>query len=232
MMQKTLTVGKARDARKNVLSFSFFIAAAQTLFLGLGVLMYLFAAKQGIPLSVQDGKFQDTDKLYPLLTLHYFGATGAIAFLIAVIASTFATIDACITALTTAFSYDFLQFESIPHERKTRVRYRVLFGVNIVMYIIVLAFWHSTGAIINTIFRIAGYTYGPLLGLYLIGLFSRVRLREAWTPAVCIASALGTWGIQEAMQRALHFDLGFLIIFINASLCILLLLVTSPRLNA
>jgi hypothetical protein len=104
MMQKTLTVGNARDAGKNVLSFSFFIALAQTLFLGLGVLMYLFAVGKGIPLATGEGKFLHTDDLYPLLTLHYFGATGAIAFLIAVIASTFASIDACITALTTALS--------------------------------------------------------------------------------------------------------------------------------
>jgi len=135
MMQKTLTVGNARDARKNVLGFSLFIAVAQTLFLGMGVLMYLFARSKGIPLAVSGGKFQDTDGLYPLLTLHYFGATGAIAFLIAVIASTFASIDACITALTTAFSYDFLQFESIPHERKARTKNQVLLGVNFWLYL-------------------------------------------------------------------------------------------------
>jgi Na+/proline symporter len=231
MMQKTLTVGNVHDARKNVLSFSFFIAFAQTLFLGLGVLMYLFAAKKGVPLATGEGKFLHTDDLYPLLTLHYFGATGAIAFLIAVIASTFASIDACITALTTAFSYDFLQFESIPHERKKRVRYRVLFGVNLVMFLIVLCFWNSTGAIINTIFRIAGFTYGPLLGLYLLGLFSRVRLREKLVPVICVSAALLTYGIQEVLWREFRFDLGFLNIFINALLCMLFLLLLRHRPN-
>jgi Na+/proline symporter len=224
MMQKTLTVGNARDARKNVLGFSFFIAVAQTLFLGMGVLMYLFARSKGIPLAMSGGKFQDTDGLYPMLTLHYFGATGAIAFLIAVIASTFASIDACITALTTAVSYDFLQFESIPHERKARTKNQVLLGVNIVMFIIVLAFWNSTGAIITTIFQIAGYTYGPLLGLYLLGLFSRVRLRESWVPVACVSAALLTYGIHELLQRQFHFDMGFLAIFINAGLTICLLI--------
>jgi Na+/proline symporter len=223
MMQKTLTVGNARDARKNVLGFSFFIAFCQTLFLCMGVLMYLFARSKGIPLAMSGGKFQDTDGLYPMLTLHYFGATGAIAFLIAVIASTFASIDACITALTTAVSYDFLQFESIPHERKTRTKNQVLLGVNIVMFIIVLAFWNSRGAIITTIFQIAGYTYGPLLGLYLLGLFSTVRLRESWTPTACIASAMLTYAIHELLQRQFHFDIGFLAIFINAVLTIVLL---------
>jgi Na+/proline symporter len=224
MMQKTLTVGNMRDARKNVLGFSFFIALAQTLFLGLGVLMYLYVRRKGIPLAISGGKVRDTDGLYPMLTLHYFGATGAIAFLIAVIASTFASIDACITALTTAFSYDFLQFESIPHERRTRTKNQVLLGVNIVMFIIVLAFWNSTGAIITTIFQIAGYTYGPLLGLYLLGLFSRVRPRESWVPVACVAAALLTYGVHELLQRELHFDVGFLAIFINAGLSICLLM--------
>ena len=232
MMQKTLTVPKAKDARKNVLSFSFFIAFSQTLFLGLGVLLYLFAANKGVPLTIKDGRIQDTDALYPLLTLHYFGSTGAIAFLIAVIASTFASIDACITALTTAFSYDFLKFESIPHAQKKRTRYRVLLGVNATMFIIVLAFWNSKGAIINTIFQIAGYTYGPLLGLYLLGLFSHARLREKLVPAACVAAALLTYGIREYLWRRQNFDIGFLAIFINASLTILLLLLLSHRRNA
>jgi hypothetical protein len=141
-----------------------------------------------------------------------------------VIASTFASIDACITALTTAFSYDFLQFESIPHERRTRTKNRVLLGVNVVMFLIVLAFWNSTGAIITTIFQIAGYTYGPLLGLYLLGLFSRVRLRESWVPVACVAAALLTYGAHELLQRRFHFDVGFLAIFINAGLTICLLM--------
>src|SRR5579863_2232475 len=221
MMQKTLTVCKVQDARKNVLSFSFFIAFAQTLFLGLGVLMYLFAAKRDIHLPTGGGKLLHTDDLYPVLTLHYFGATGAVAFLIAVIASTFASIDACITALTTAFSYDFLRFEAIPHERKKKVRYQVLLGVNMVMFLIVLSFWNSTGAIINTIFQIAGYTYGPLLGLYLLGLFSRVQLRERLVPAVCVFAALLTYGVYEFLRRAFGFDVGFLNIFINALFSIL-----------
>jgi hypothetical protein len=152
-----------------------------------------------------------------------------VAFLIAVIASTFASIDACITALTTAFSFDFLQFDSIPPERKRRVRYRVLLGVNVVMFLIVLAFWNSDGAIINTIFRIAGYTYGPLLGLYLLGLFSRIRLREKWVPVVCVAAALLTYGMHELLWRTLRFDIGFLNIFMNALFTIILLLLLQQR---
>ena len=105
------------------------------MFLGLGVLIYLYAERHGISLATQNGKFVNTDGLYPLLTLNYFGKIGAIAFLIGVIASTFASIDSCIAALTTAFSYDFMDIENQPHEIRKKLKNRVLFGVNIVMFL-------------------------------------------------------------------------------------------------
>ena len=231
MMQKTLTIKDAEGARKNVLSFSFFIAAAQTLFLGLGVLMYLYTEQKGIPLLRENGQVLNTDGIYPDLTLHYFGKTGAIAFFIAVIASTFASIDSCITALTTSFSYDFLDFDKkSPAERK-QIKNRVLLGVNLVMFIIVLAFWNSQGAIINTIFKIAGYTYGPLLGLYLTGFFTSYKVKEKWVPLACVGAALLTWGLNEFFLRQYRFDLGFMNIGLNAGLTIVFLYLLKRKMN-
>jgi Na+/proline symporter len=229
MMQKTLTVKNAPDARKNVLSFSFFIAIAQTIFLGFGILIYIYAERNAIPLEWVDGKFVNTDGLYPLLTLHYFGKIGAIAFLIGVIASTFASIDACITALTTAFSYDFLDIENQPHERRKRIKNTVLLGVNIVMFLIVMLFWTSQGAIINTIFKIAGYTYGPILGLYMAGLFSKIIMKEKWVPLACLAAALCTYLLNEYFIRAFRFDFGFMNIFVNAGITVLFLVLIKKR---
>ncbi len=229
MMQKTLTVKNSRDAKKNVLTFSFFIAFAQTLFLGLGVLIYLYAERNGISLATQNGKFVNTDGLYPLLTLNYFGKIGAIAFLIGVIASTFASIDSCIAALTTAFSYDFMDIENQPHEKIKKIKNNVLLGVNIVMFLIVMSFWNSHGAIINTIFKIAGYTYGPILGLYLTGLFSKIKMKEKWVPLACVGAAFSTWILNEYFIRAFHFDFGFMNIFVNALLTILFLTIIKKK---
>lgn len=231
MMQKTLTVKNLRDAKKNVLTFSFFIAFAQTLFLGLGILMYLFAEQKGIQLPLLNGSIQNTDEVYPMLTLHHFGQIGAIAFFIGVIASTFASIDSCITALTTAFSYDFMDFEKQPHEAKQKIKNRVLVGVNIVMFLIVMAFWNSQGAIINTIFKIAGYTYGPLLGLYLTGLFSRIKPKEKWVPFACVAAAGLTYLLNEFFNSTFHFDFGFMNILVNAVLTILFLIIFKQKNN-
>ncbi len=225
MMQKTLTVRNARDAKKNVLTFSFFIAFAQTMFLGLGILIYIYAERHGISLATQDGKFVNTDGLYPLLTLNYFGKIGAIAFLIGVIASTFASIDSCIAALTTAFSYDFMDIENQPADNRKKIKNRVLLGVNIVMFIIVMSFWGSKGAIINTIFKIAGYTYGPILGLYLTGLFTKIKFKEKWVPLACVSAAFFTWLLNGLFIRSFNFDFGFMNIFVNALLTILFLFV-------
>jgi Na+/proline symporter len=229
MMQKTLTVRNVRDAKKNVLTFSFFIAFAQTMFLGLGILTYLYAEQHGINLTTQNGKFVNTDDLYPLLTLNYFGKLGAVAFLIGIIASTFASIDSCIAALTTAFSYDFMDIENRPQELKKKIKNRVLLGVNIVMFLIVMAFWNSKGAIINTIFKIAGYTYGPILGLYMTGLFSKIKFKEKWVPVACVAAAIITWLLNGYFIKAFHFDFGFMNIFVNALLTILFLIIIKKK---
>jgi Na+/proline symporter len=229
MMQKTLTVRNVRDAKKNVLTFSFFIAFAQTMFLGLGILIYLYAGRHEINLTVQNGKFINTDDLYPLLTLNYFGKIGAIAFLIGVIASTFASIDSCITALTTAFSYDFMDIAKQPLGSRKRIKNSVLLGVNIVMFLIVMSFWNSKGAIINTIFKIAGYTYGPILGLYLTGLFSKLKFKEKWVPVACVSAAFLTWILNGYFIQAIHFDFGFMNIFVNALLTVLFLFIIRKK---
>lgn len=223
MMQKTLTINNVSGAKRNVLAFSFFIAAAQTLFLGLGILLYIFVEKHGVTLSVKNGQFTDTDGLYPYLTMNYFGKIGAIAFFIGVVASTFASIDSCIAALTTAFSYDFMDISNQPHEQKKRIKNKVLLGVNVVMFIIVMAFWNSHGAIINTIFKIAGYTYGPILGLYLTGLFSKIQLKEKWVPLACCGAALLTWLLNGVFISVFEFDFGFMNILVNAMLTIVFL---------
>jgi Na+/proline symporter len=229
MMQKTLTINNSQSAKKNVLTFSFFIAAAQTLFLGLGILLYLFAAKNGVTLQQQDGQYLNTDGLYPLLTMNYFGKIGTIAFFVGVVASTFASIDSCIAALTTSFSYDFMDIDSKPLIQKKKIKNQVLLGVNVIMFLIVMAFWNSQGAIINTIFVIAGYTYGPLLGLYLTGLFSKIQLHEKWVPFACVSAAIITYLLNNFCIKAYSFDFGFMNILVNAVLTIIFLLLIKKK---
>lgn len=222
MMQKTLTVSNASDAKRNVLTFSFFIASAQTLFLFLGVLLYMFASQKGLQLPMENGKYTQPDELFPTLTMNYFGSIGVIAFFIGVVASTFASIDSCIAALTTSLSYDFFDFEKKSEAQRKKLKNMVLMGVNMIMYLIVLAFWNSEGSIINSIFKVAGYTYGPLLGIYLIGLFTEIKFREKWVPYMSILAPILTFGLNYWLEKQ-GFSLGFLNILINAIFTMILL---------
>ena len=199
------------------------------MFLGLGILLYLFAAKNGVTLQQQDGQYLNTDGLYPLLTMNYFGKIGTIAFFVGVVASTFASIDSCIAALTTSFSYDFMDIDSKPLIQKKKIKNQVLLGVNVIMFLIVMAFWNSQGAIINTIFVIAGYTYGPLLGLYLTGLFSKIQLHEKWVPFACVSAAIITYLLNNYCIKAYSFDFGFMNILVNAVLTIIFLLLIKKK---
>jgi hypothetical protein len=97
------------------------------------------------------------------------------------------------------------------------------------MFIIVMSFWGSQGAIINTIFKIAGYTYGPILGLYLTGLFSKIRLREKWVPVACLTAAFITWLLNGYFIRIFNFDFGFMNIFVNALLTIIFLFIIKKK---
>jgi hypothetical protein len=122
-----------------------------------------------------------------------------------------------------------MHFEKKTTVQQRRIKNQVLLGVNGVMFLIVLAFWNSQGAIINTIFKIAGYTYGPLLGLYLTGFFTRYKLKEKWVPLVCIAAAGLTWVLNDLFMRQYGFDLGFMNIGLNAGLTIVLLYLIKSK---
>ena len=131
--------------------------------------------------------------------------------------------------MTTAFSYDFMDIGNKPPEVKKKIKTWVLIGVNIVMFIIVMSFWNSKGAIINTIFKTAGFTYGPILGLYLTGLFSNIRFKEKWVPVACVSAAILTWFLNGFFVRVFNFDFGFMNIFVNALLTIIFLFIIKKK---
>jgi len=229
IMQKTLTCKNKREAQKNALTFSLILAITQFLFLCLGIMLYLYVEKYGIKLEIENGKLINTDNLFTNLSLNYFGTVTGISFIIGITAAAFSSADSAITALTTSFTYDFLSIQNKSPKDKIRLKNQVLFGFSALIFLIIMLFSNSKGDIISTIFKVAGYTYGPLLGLYLFGIFTKVKIKDNLVPFICITTPFVTYYLNYLFITQFSFDLGFMNIFVNALLTILCLILIKIK---
>lgn len=230
MMQKTLTCKNRWDAQKNTLTFSLILAMTQFLFLGLGILLYIYADNIGLSLPVGDsGQFLDTDTLFPNLAINHLGLISGISFLLGIIAASFSSVDSALTALTTSFTYDFMDMSEKSSKEKKVLKNRVLFGFSVVVFIIIMLFSGSRGDVISLIFKVAGYTYGPLLGLYLFGMFSTVSVKDKWVPLVCLISPIATYGLSMLLKDNFNFDFGFISIAVNGLFTIIGLIMIKRK---
>ncbi|WP_457609714.1 sodium:solute symporter [Lutibacter sp.] len=229
MMQKTLTCRSKKEAQNNALSFSLILAITQFLFLGLGIMLYLYAEKFGIKLEVENGKFINTDNLFPMLSLNYFGTIASISFILGITAASFSSVDSALTALTTSFTHDFLAIQHKTSKKKNNLKNIVLLGFSTLIFLIVMSFANSKGDIISTIFKVAGYTYGPLLGLYLFGIFTKIKINDSLVPYICILMPFVTYYLNYFLIAKFSFDLGFMNILVNALLTILCLTIIKKQ---
>tara|TARA_R110002050_G_scaffold116847_2_gene233386 strand:- start:33260 stop:34663 length:1404 start_codon:yes stop_codon:yes gene_type:complete len=231
MMQKTLTCKNQWDAQKNTLTYSLILAVTQFLFLGLGVLLYMYAEQNGISLAVSDsGQLINTDTLFPNLALNHLGVIAGVCFLLGIVAASFSSVDSSLTALTTSFTYDFLDIshKESSQERKT-IKNWVLFGFSLVVFIIIMLFANSKGDVISLIFKVAGYTYGPLLGLYMFGMFTKMEIKDKWVPLICLLAPITTYLLSAYLLATYDYDFGFVNIAVNAGLTILGLLLLRKK---
>lgn len=224
MMQKTLTCKNKKEAQQNILTFSLILAVTQFLFLGLGVMLYMYAEKFGIQLDIENGKFINTDKLFPMLSLNHFGTLASISFILGITAASFSSADSALTALTTSFTHDFLDVQHKNPKEKKKLKNRVLFSFSVVIFAIIMLFSESRGNVISTIFKVAGYTYGPLLGLYMFGIFTKIKIKDTSIPYICIIMPIVTYLLNDYFISYLNFDFGFMNIFVNALLTVLCLI--------
>jgi SSS family transporter len=224
MMQKTLTCKNKKEAQQNILTFSLILAVTQFLFLGLGVMLYMYAEKFGIQLDVENGKFINTDTLFPMLSLNHFGTIASISFILGITAASFSSADSALTALTTSFTHDFLDIQHKNSKEKKILKNRVLFGFSIVIFTIIMLFSESKGNVISMIFKVAGYTYGPLLGLYMFGIFTKIKIKDAAIPYICVIMPIVTYLLNYYFIIWYNFDFGFMNIFVNAFLTVLCLI--------
>ena len=171
MMQKNLTCKNLSDAQKNIFWFCIVLLFANILFLTLGALLYLYADFIQMPVPSR------TDNLYPLIAINHLSIFGSIVFLLGIIAAAYSSADSALTSLTTAFCIDFLNFEKRNDIQKKSVRLKVhlLFSV-IIFFVIQIFNLINDESVINAIFKAAGYTYGPLLGLFSFGILTNYKI--------------------------------------------------------
>ncbi len=217
MMQKNLTCRSLRDAQKNMFTFSFILVFVNALFLALGALLYIYAANVGLELPVR------SDQLYPVIAIQHLPPIAGIVFVLGLIAAAYSSADSALTSLTTSFSVDFLniQDENIPQEQKRRTRTIVHISASLILFLIVLFFAAlNNDAVINQLFRAAGYTYGPLLGLFGFGILTKRNIKDSWKViAICLAAPIISFLIDIYSVKILFgFQFGFLILAVNGLL--------------
>ena len=179
MMQKNLSCRNLKDAQKNMVVFSFVLVFVTGLFMLLGALLYVYAGKQGINVPYVDGS-PKTDLLFPEIALNgNLGFGVAITFILGLIAAAYSSADSALTSLTTSFCVDFLNFEKKNPIDQKNTRKKIHIGMSLLLIIIVILFKYILDRnVIDGLLTVAGYTYGPLLGLFSFGIFTNYKIKE------------------------------------------------------
>jgi len=211
MMQKNLTCKNLKDAQKNMFWFTIVLVIVNFFFLALGVLLTDYAQKNGIEAH--------KDQLFPIIANEgTLGLTTAIFFLLGLIAAAYSSADSALTSLTTSFSIDILEIDkkkSEEDQEKTRKKIHILFSFILIATILVFKYFIADQSVIAKIFTFANYTYGPLLGLYAFGLFTKLKVKDKAVPFVCIASPFITFLVNYLCLDFYNFDFGFALLILN-----------------
>lgn len=219
MMQKNLTCKNIGEAQKNMFWFSIVLVFANIIFLSLGAMLYMYASQKGIELPSKG------DLLYPTIALSHLSPFIGVLFVLGLIAAAYSSADSALTALTTSFCVDFLGFNdgerTEESKKKTRWVVHVMFSF-ILLGVITIFYYINDDAVISQIFKAAGYTYGPLLGLYAFGFFTKAKVRDIWVPLVCISSPILTYIINANSAGWLGgYKFGYELLLLNGMITFL-----------
>ncbi|WP_299097567.1 sodium:solute symporter [uncultured Winogradskyella sp.] len=214
MMQKNLTCRSLKDAQKNMLSFSVVLIFVNILFLVLGLMLTDYAAKNGITATKDD--------LFPTIAmLPEIGIVTSAFFLLGLIAAAYSSADSALTSLTTSFCFDILDIENKPEASKKGIRKRTHIGFSIVLVIVIILFdlIFNDVSVIWKLFKAAGYTYGPLLGLFAFGLFTKHQIKDKLVWIIAIIAPVISYVLNLYSKELFNgYEIGFEILIINGIL--------------
>jgi len=227
MMQKSLTCKNQKDAQKNIYWFSLAFILTNLLFLSLGVMLYIYAQLKGIQFT---GK---SDEFFPFLALNYFGTVAGVLFLLGIVSATYSSSDSALTALTTSFSIDFLNLDTTnPKSKSTRMKVHIGFSI-LMFFVIVLFRIINNESVVTAVFRVAGYTYGPLLGLFAFGILTKRQVFDQYVPYLGLLSPVLTYLINVNSEKWLGgYKFGFELLLLNGFIMFMgLLMLTKPKIS-
>ncbi|RGP08509.1 sodium:solute symporter [Parabacteroides gordonii] len=214
MMQKNLSCKSLKDAQKNMYTYGFAFTPVNFLFLSLGVLLLSLAAQKNIALPALN------DDILPMFcTSGILGHSILIFFTIGIIAAAFSSADSALTALTTSFCVDILGVEKEEARKAKRTRLMTHFLISILFAIIILIFKAvNSRSVIDAIYMIASYTYGPLLGLFVFGLFTKKHPRDKYVPYICILSPLICFATDYLVKQYTGYAFGYEMLMVNGAI--------------
>ena len=213
IMQKNLTCKSLKEARKNMLSYGFAFIPLNFALLCLGILLLGFADKFGIALPAV------SDQILPMLATEYLGFPVLIFFTIGIIAAAFASADSSLASLTTSVCVDLLNVKQKPEKEAKRLRMNVHFGVNVLFVLVILVIdYIGQDSVIDAIYTIVSYTYGPLLGLFAFGLFTKRQVRDRLVPYVAVASPLLCYALERFLLAEYNYRVGYELLMLNGFL--------------
>ncbi len=224
MMQKNLSCRNLKEAKKNMYWYGFAFIPANLLFLVLGALLLIFAQHQGIAIP------QRGDDLFPLLATNYLGSVVALFFLIGLMAAAYSSADSALTALTTSFTVDILKTKKRSEQQIKQLRRKTHLLFSVLLLIVILIFkMINDDSVIAAIFTVAGYTYGPLLGLYAFGLFTKLKVNDKYVPIVALAAPIICYIFKDNTMSWFGIKVGFELLIYNGILTFIGLLLIAKK---
>jgi Na+/proline symporter len=226
MMQKNLSCRNIGDAKKNMYWYGFAFLPVNFIFLSLGVLLFTFAHKQGIAIPTQ------SDDLFPIIaTQGYLPKVVSILFILGIVAAAYSSADSALTALTTSFTVDILSPKHKSEVELKNIRKKVHIGISLLIAAVIMIFRAvNDESVISTLFTVAGYTYGPLLGLYTFGLFTSFQVKDKWVPTIAILSPIICYVLsQNSVFLFKGYKFGFELLMVNGAITFLGLLLLRKK---
>lgn len=213
MMQKNLSCKNIKEAQKNMLWFSVVLVFVNLLFLSLGALLYIYANKNGIV-------FDKADDLFPtVVNSGTLGVSVAVIFILGLIAAAYSSADSALTSLTTSFCVDILGFDSSDSRKQVKTRKMVHLGFSLLLFAVILLFkLKNDDSVVSSLFKAAGYTYGPLLGLYAFGMATKWKIKDVYVPIICVLSPFLTYYIADNSLDWFNYEFGFELLILNGAI--------------